>query len=241
MGRIFDIQRGCIDDGPGIRTTVFLKGCPLNCLWCHNPESKSFEIQEYLDKKKCVGRDVTVEEVLALVLADKSYYEASQGGMTVSGGEPMMQPDFTYELLAGAKAQGIHTCMETSGFARQEIVERLLGVTDLFLFDMKAPSSLHRQLTGVENDLILSNFRYLYEKGANLLVRCPIIPTKNDTEEHFAFLRSIKRDYPNILDLQIMPYHNMGNEKARKLGMDVLFDAKNPQQDQIQQWKDRVR
>ncbi|GLC79743.1 glycyl-radical enzyme activating protein [Lacrimispora brassicae] len=241
MGIVFDIQRGCIDDGPGIRTTVFFKGCPLKCIWCHNPESKSSEIQQYIDHTKTVGYICSVKEVMSIVRLDKAYYKASGGGITVSGGEPLMQPDFLYELLSSAKAEDIHTCIETSGYTSEEVLKRILPVTDLFLYDIKATAQMHKELTGVENNVIIKNLQYLYESNGNIILRCPIIPTKNDSKEHFAFLRSLRRKYPNIINIQLMPYHNLGVDKERKLGLEPLLCIDNPSKEQINQWNEMLK
>lgn len=238
---LFDIQRGCIDDGPGIRTTIFMKGCPLNCIWCHNPESKSPVQQQYLDKSKTVGYTSSVTEVMAIVMKDKAFYKASDGGMTISGGEPLMQPDFAYELLHCARENDIHTCMETSGYADESVLERLLPVTNLFLYDIKAPVSTHKELTGVDNKVIMSNLSYLYRSKANLILRCPIVPTQNDTEEHFSYLRLLMKEFPDIIKLQLLPYHNMGVEKGRRLGIKTTVCMDNPGKDQIERWYEKLK
>lgn len=240
MGVIFDIQRFCVDDGPGIRTTVFLKGCPLDCIWCHNPESKSSRPQHYVDGSKLVGFQSSVDEIISIVLRDKAYYEESGGGLTLSGGEPLMQPNFAFELLETAKRVNIHTCVETCGFIDQSVMEKVLPVADLFLFDIKATRTTHKQFTGVENTLILSNLYYLHDRDAKIIMRCPIIPTINDTEEHFKYIASLSKSLPNLLAIEIMPYHNMGVAKAEKLGIKDSFCLENPTQEQIKDWKKKL-
>lgn len=241
MGLIFDIQRGCTDDGPGIRTTVFLKGCPLNCIWCHNPESRSSAIQCYLDHSKSIGYQSSAAEIMNVVRRDLAYYQASGGGITLSGGEPLMQPDFAFELLSIAAGEGIHTCIETSGYTSQAVLASILPVTDLFLYDIKAPAATHKKLTGADNTVILKNLDYLYRKQAAIILRCPMIPTLNDSDEHFAFLRFLKRGYPGILDLQLMPYHNMGIQKSVRLGETPGLCLDNPGKDLIEQWHKKIK
>lgn len=240
MGMIFDIQRFCMDDGPGIRTVVFLKGCPLDCIWCHNPESKSIKPQTYLDGSKTIGYENTVDEIMQVVLRDRDYYENSGGGLTLSGGEPMFQTVFSYEILHAARQSGINTCMETSGYGAQESFQKILPVTDLFLFDLKAPRSTHRKLTGVDNALILSNLAFLHDSGADIILRCPIIPGLNDTEEHFSFIEDILYRYTRILEAQLMPYHNMGIGKAEKLGMTISAPSVNATREQTHMWERRL-
>lgn len=220
-GIIFDIQRFSLHDGPGIRTTVFLKGCPLHCIWCHNPESWDPKPQPMcLEDKygnrvsKISGRRMTVEEVLKEVYADRVYYENSGGGLTVSGGEPMLQYEFLQELLQKSKRQGLHTCIETSGYATQEKFVSILENVDLFLFDIKHMNdSQHQKYTGVSNKIIQDNLKSLYEQGANIVLRCPIIPEINDTDEHIAGIAELTNKYPNVKGMEIIPYHDMGKGK----------------------------
>lgn len=240
MGTIFDIQRFCLDDGPGIRTVVFLKGCPLNCLWCHNPESQRPEIQRYTDNDEIIGRKTDITKVMETVLRDLDYYQQSGGGITLSGGEPLMQPSFCEELLLNAKAHGLHTCIETCGYAKRPAFERVLPHTDLFLYDIKAAPELHRKLTGQDNRLILENLEYLLQNGAAVHMRCPIIPQINDNETHFAYLASILKRFPSIQAVELMPYHNMGVGKSRRLGEKEPFYRDNPLPAQIDKWRDQL-
>ena len=265
-GIVFDIQRFALRDGPGIRTTVFLKGCPLSCLWCHNPESRSFRPQLSFDPEKCtdclecvpacstgaltvfddrlsvrhelcngcgdcvaacpeealavIGMDMTVETVLASVLRDRRYYERSGGGLTVSGGEPLAQPAFATALLRNAKLHGIHTCLDTSGAVHPRRIQDVMPYVDLFLYDYKAsPHDSHRRLTGVSNELILENLEYLYEKGANIILRCPLIPGLNDSSQHLSRIAELSERYPRLAGIEIMAYHDMGRGKSARLGM----------------------
>lgn len=224
-GVIFNIQRFCLHDGPGIRTTVFLKGCPLRCKWCHNPESHRF-LPEYWtkktpfgDKQEQVGQYTTVAEVMETVLKDVSYYKRSGGGLTISGGEPLAQFDFCLALLQEAKQQGLHTCLETCGHTTQENLEAVLAYVDLFLYDYKATDpEKHREFTGKSNDIILDNLDFLTSKDANILLRCPLIPGVNDDNEHLAGIAHLAKRYPTLQGVEIMPYHNMGESKVEALG-----------------------
>ena len=168
-GRIFDIQRYSLHDGTGIRTIVFLKGCYLRCRWCCNPESQSYDIQEMTMNgvKKTVGRDVTVEEVMREVRRDLPYYRRSGGGMTLSGGEALSQPDFAEALLRAASGESIHTAIETAGFADKTVLDRVLPYLDQVLMDIKhINGEKHREFTSRDNGLILDNARYIAERAS---------------------------------------------------------------------------
>lgn len=266
LGLVFDIQRFSLHDGPGIRTTVFLKGCPLNCLWCHNPESKSFKPQVSYDQSKCVncmecvkscssgahknvdgkhqfdfskssqctgscvkacaygalkliGRQMSVDEVLQEVLKDALYYKNSGGGVTISGGEPLLQFDFTLQLLKKLKEHDISTCVETCGQTSKGRLHEIMPYTDLFLYDYKATgNNSHQRFTGVNNTNIISNFNYLYSSGADMILRCPLVPGVNDQPEHLKQIAQLSNDYPRLKAVEIMPYHDLGNDKSRKIG-----------------------
>jgi len=211
-GTIFNIQRFCTHDGPGIRTTVFLKGCPLRCAWCHNPESHREAPEVFSDGEHC-GRRVTAREVLETVLRDREFY-GETGGMTLSGGEPLMQAAFSLELLRLAKEAGLHTAVETSGYC--EDLTPFLPYVDLWLYDIKlTDSAAHRRWTGVGNELILENLQKLPE---NVILRCPIIEGVNLCREHFAALQALGRP------MEFLPYHPLGLEKAKRLGRKQAYD-----------------
>jgi len=242
-GLVFDIQHFSIYDGPGIRTTVFLKGCPLRCIWCHNPESWQKEPQRSLkDPLKLIGRKMTPEEIMVEVEKDNDYYLNSGGGITLSGGEPMLQFEFTLELLKLAKEKGIHTCLETSGYSPKENFEEIYPWVDLFLFDYKATGKeRHMKFVGVENELILSNLEYLNVKGAHLILRCPLIPTINDQEEHFKALAALSNQYSGVEGVEILPYHDFGKGKWEEVGLQYALDKITTVDSFIKEkWKQRL-
>ncbi len=227
---VFDIEKFAVHDGPGIRTVVFLKGCPLRCIWCHNPESQSFEQEQMAsaDGKsppETVGRPMTVEEVMGQVRKDKAFYDNSGGGLTVSGGEPLAHSEFTRELLAAAKAEGIHTAVETSGFAPRERIEALLPLVDLWLWDVKAHPCLHEKLVGCPAEPILDNLAFIAANGAKIILRCPLVPGLNDSDEALAHLAHLAETTPGVLRIDIEPYHPMGEDKNRRLGRTGYFTA----------------
>lgn len=276
-GLVFSIQPFSIHDGKGIRTSVFLKGCPLRCLWCHNPEGlKPCVDLEYFENKcvhcgrcnhayqkltslsneqkikatkKCpyhalhiVGKWMSVQEVLDEVLIDSIFYEESGGGLTLSGGEPMLQADFAYDLLKEAKKQGLQTTLETSGYAPIQEYQKILPYIDCFYWDYKeSDSKKHKQFTGVGNQQILSNFEYIYEQGASIVLRCPIIPTINDTEEHFKGIANMIKKHPNLDGWELMPYHRFGLSKEKRLGMEIKDGFVVPTKEQVQLWNKQIQ
>lgn len=290
-GMLFDIQRFSINDGPGIRTNLFFKGCPLRCKWCHNPESYlvgkqlSFissacvgcmacvkacpnganqvqlaEGKQYLsvDYKLCnacgkcidvccynarsiIGREYTAQELLGEVLIDKEYYkigekEGQGGGITLTGGEPMLQFDFIDHFLNSV--EDIHVCMETSGYAPTWQYEKLLGKVDLFLFDYKVSNpSKHKELCGVDNRLILKNLEYLCEQNVDIILRIPLIPGTNDDEEHLRETARIIKKHSNIRHGEIMAYHNLGVSKADNIGLcNKVLEQENATKEQKELW-----
>lgn len=264
-GTITDIHRTSVVDGPGLRTTVFLKGCPLRCLWCHNPETQWRRIELALDPYKCsgccdcasacpesaiaitnekarvsrplctdcgkcvsicpsgalflYGREITDDAVIGEILKDRAYYDASDGGVTLSGGEPMAQPEFALSVLRKCRQHGIHTALDTTGFMPQSLCERTLEVTNLYLFDYKATGEeLHMKLTGVPLRPILGTLEFLISNGADVILRCPIIPGVNDQEEHLMAIAGAEQLHPSLLGIDILTWHTMGNSKYSKLG-----------------------
>ncbi|MBN2639520.1 MAG: glycyl-radical enzyme activating protein [Bacteroidales bacterium] len=264
---IFDIQRSSLYDGPGIRTTVFLKGCPLNCLWCHNPEATdgnrqlSFHIEKCTFCGKCedvcvnrvhqltdgihaidfsqcllcgkcvnacpssalkiVGKWMTVDEVMQEVLADYDFYLNSGGGITISGGEPLWNLPFTLELLKRCKLVGVNTCVETSGFVSSLRFIEMLPYIDVLLFDYKMTGSAeYLKYTGVSNEVILNNLEIAHSQEVSIILRCPVIPGINDTDQHFEGILAIDRKFPNLKGIELLPYHRMGNSKRLGIGIE---------------------
>lgn len=231
-GRIFDIQRFSTHDGPGIRTIVFLKGCALRCRWCCNPESQSYEIETMMQngKPKVMGRDVTVEEVLKEVLGDRPYYNRSGGGVTLSGGESLLQPDFAVALLKACKENGINTAIETTGFASADVIKRFLPYLDTVLMDIKhINSDKHKEFTTQHNEKILENARLIAGSANKLIIRVPVIPTFNDTVAEIAEIAAFAADLPNVNEIHLLPYHSMGRDKYTGLGREYgMGDIKSP-------------
>lgn len=219
-GIVFDLQRGALHDGPGIRTTVFLKGCPLRCAWCHNPESQAFAPQTGRSGK-VYGRRMTVAEVMAVVRRDRAFYASSGGGLTLSGGEPTAQFDFCRGLLVAARAEGIGTCLDTCGQTPWEKLSELAPWVDVFLFDYKATGAeTHRRLTGVDGGLIQGNLERLLARGARVVLRCPLVPGANAGPEHEAAIDDWARRFPG-LEVERLSYHSWGEAKYRDLGMEA--------------------
>jgi|InofroStandDraft_1065614.scaffolds.fasta_scaffold01806_3 pyruvate formate lyase activating enzyme len=252
-GRIFDIQKFSIHDGDGIRTIVFLKGCVLRCRWCCNPESQEYAIQtmKVSGEPKIIGRDVTVDEVMEIVEQDRPYYYRSGGGLTLSGGESLCQPEFARDLLRGAKERGINTAMESMACAKYEVIESILPYLDHYLLDIKHMNpAKHKEFTGKSNELMLENAKKIACSGqVRLSIRIPVIPTFNDSEEE---IRAIAR-YAKELDeeargigghragtscsgmekyetgsygiekIHLLPYHRLGQDKYDGLDRKYLM------------------
>jgi len=281
---VFNIQRFSVNDGPGIRTTVFLKGCMLRCIWCHNPESHSPRPQLMLYADRCIGcgkclevcpdglhsfaadgthqirreacsacgrcaeacvgaleiagREMSIDEILTEVKKDSAFYAHSGGGMTVSGGEPLMQPEFTLALLKAAKESGLHTCIETCGFASEEAVLALTPYVDLFLWDVKeTDSARHKEFTGVPNERILSNLRALNAAGASVVLRCPIIPGCNDRKEHLHAIAALAEELSGVQRVDVEPYHPLGKAKSESLGSTyALNELGFPPEEDVRAW-----
>ena len=230
-GRIFDIQRYSIHDGPGIRTIIFLKGCYLRCKWCCNPESQEYGIQTMTlaGKTKTVGRDVTVAEVMDEVVKDDRYYRRSGGGITLSGGECMAQPEFAEALLRAAHEYGYSTAIETTAFAKREVVERLLPHVDHFLMDIKhMDSKKHEAFTSRPNEQILENAKYIAENARHLIIRVPTVPTFNDTVEEISAIARFADSLPGVTELHLLPYHRLGQDKYAGIGREYSLDGITP-------------
>lgn len=295
-GMIMDILRGSIHDGPGIRTTVFLKGCPLHCLWCHNPEGMKGQPQLRFDGKKCiqcgkckeacpqgvhewdscghhhisfsrclacgkcakvcpenalsvVGHEMTSKEVLELVKKDMAFYQKTGGGITLSGGEPLIQPEFSIELLSECQKLGIHRAVETAGNVPWETIEATIGLVDLYLFDYKASTEeMQQKYTGGSRELIMANLErlsaVLMKTGeGEIWLRCPIIPGVNDSEEHFKSIRAVKENCLGVEKIEIMPYHELGIYKWEQIGLTYdpeIAGKKAPSKKEAEDWKNLV-
>lgn len=232
-GRIFDIQKYSVHDGPGIRTIVFLKGCPLRCKWCCNPESQSGKVQTMTvaGQPKVMGQDVTVEEVMAEVLKDSAHFRRSGGGLTLSGGECLLQPEFASALLQAAKANGITTAIETTGFASFDMIEdKILPFLDTVLMDIKHINpAKHKLFTGQSNEKILENAKKIAKiKGEHLIIRTPVVPTFNDTPEEILAISQFARSLPGVKQHHLLPYHRLGSDKYEGLGRDYLMSHIEP-------------
>lgn len=232
QGRIFDIQRYSIHDGPGIRTIVFLKGCPLRCRWCANPESQEYKIQTMMvqGSPKTIGRDVTVEEVMKIVEKDRPYYNRSGGGMTLSGGESLMQPEFARNLLRAAKESGINTAMESTAHADYGIIESFLPYLDTYLLDIKhMDPEKHEKFTGRSNILILENVKKIVESGmVDVVARVPVIPGFNDTKGEIEAISKFTASLKHVKKLHLLPYHRLGQDKYEGLGRPYLMGNVTP-------------
>lgn len=231
-GRIFDIQRYSIHDGPGIRTIVFLKGCFLRCRWCCNPESQSYDIETVkIDgKPKVYGRDVTVGEVMDEVVKDASYYRHSGGGLTLSGGECLGQPEFAAALLEAAHAEGFNTAIESTACAPFEVIEQLLPHLDYYLMDIKhTDSEKHKEFTGRPNELILANAKRLASRlGSRLVIRVPVVPTFNATEPEILSIARFAEALPGVERIHLLPYHRLGMDKYARLGREYTLSGITP-------------
>lgn len=221
IGRIFNIQRFSIHDGPGIRTIVFFKGCPMRCAWCCNPESQRYEIETLVEngKEKTVGRDVSVSDIMPEILSDVAYYRRSGGGVTLSGGEVLCQADFARELLKECKNNGLHTAIESAASLPFSEIEKLLPYLDLYLMDIKhIDSKKHKDFTGKGNELILENAKKISESGVELIVRTPVIPSFNDTKEEILAISKFASSLNGVREHHLLPYHRLGSDKYAGLG-----------------------
>lgn len=228
-GRIFDIQRFSIHDGNGIRTIVFLKGCVLRCRWCCNPESQEYAIQTMMvqGKPKIIGQDVTVGEVLDIVERDRPYYRRSGGGLTLSGGESLCQPEFARALLKGASEIGLTTALESMGCAKYEVIDSILPYLDTYLLDIKHMNGAkHKEFTGRSNELMLENARRIAASGqTELVIRVPVIPTFNDTSEEIRDIARFADSLPGVARIHLLPYHRLGQDKYDGLNRPYLMDG----------------
>lgn len=248
-GIIYDIKHYAIHDGPGIRQTIFLKGCSLACWWCHNPEAispKPFSFMKLIntgnkcyEKKETVGESYTLEELMEEINKDRLFYEESGGGVTISGGEPFVQYNFLLEILQLIKQNGIHTCVDTSGHVVKERMQNVAEFTDLFLYDLKhIDNEMHKKYSGVGNELILENLKMLDEMDKKIWIRYPMIPGMNDSEENqlkmLDFLSKLKNHHP----VSILPYHKIGSNKYQRFGIEYKMDGiEEPDRERVEEVK----
>ena len=286
QGTVFHIQRFSLHDGPGVRTVVFLKGCPLRCLWCHNPEGMRAHPQLLYAPEKCIGcglcapqcpnglhavdslhtfsregcahcglcadacvsgalqmagTKMTVTEALAPVLADRRYYK-TDGGVTLSGGEPLLQWEFALSPLTACRWEGIGTCMETSGHAPSDRFAAVAAQLDTLYLDYKATGEeTHRRLTGVGQALILQNLETAQRMGIPTVLRCPIIPDYNDTEAHFAAIARIAESHSAVYEVHLQPYHRIGLGKSTQLGDSTPFETRVPEAEEMRRHAETVQ
>lgn len=245
-GLIFNLKKYAVHDGPGIRTTVFMQGCPLNCWWCHNPESrKKMRSGPVLENEyNCLrpyyrkipyqkALKVTVDEIMQELRKDLIFYEESGGGVTFSGGEPLMQPGFLQQLLWVCKTENIHTVVDTSGYAEWPLYEKILPAVDLFLFDLKIlDSKQHKRYIGVPNKLIIENLQKLLKAHKEVYIRIPLIPGITDTPGNLLQIADFLKNLGNIQRIDLLPYNPMGEEKYNKLNRNLKLSNMKHQSDQ---------
>ena len=251
-GIIFNIQRFTINDGPGIRTTVFFKGCHLRCWWCHNPEShkilpekiegcnirRGFNQSFSMDEDE-IGKEISVEQLMNEIVKDKIFFEESDGGVTFSGGEPLMQPEFLTELLKECNSTGIHSAVDTSGYADTEIINQVAPYSDLFLFDLKLMNDDdHQKYTGVSNQAILRNLSELDQMGKKIIARIPIVPGVTDSDDNLYAIRGFISYLNNLIEVNLLPYHRAGEGKYKKYGKDnKMTDTQSPDLNRLEEVK----
>lgn len=288
-GNIFDLQKFALHDGPGIRTTVFLKGCELRCKWCCNPESQLTKPQLSFDVKKCThcmecipackvgvfqknegklqvqfelctacgdcieectpdalkiyGWQSDAQSIVEEVKKDKSYFDNSDGGITLSGGDAIFQPEFALEILKLSRQNGIHTCLETSGYCKPEILTELARLTDLFLFDFKHFNDIeHKKYASVSNQTLLANLDYLSSQNKAIILRCPIIPGVNNNMQHFKAIAQLGNKYASIKSVEIMAFHDWGFHKYEQLGRNCpAIDSSTVDDETAQSWVKAIR
>jgi len=246
-GIIFDIKRYAIHDGPGIRTTVFLKGCAASCWWCHNPESQSGDIEEVrrynrfddvnFEETEILGIRMSVEDVIAEIKKDLVFFDESGGGVTFSGGEPLFQAEFLRELLITSQNAGIHTTLDTTGYAPTDIFNSIIKPVDLFLYDIKfINDQLHQKYAGVSNSIILDNLHTLIKIKKPVRLRLPLIPEITDHEKNIAEIANyIVNLNHGGLDIDILPYHKIARHKYEKLEKEYLMGNTTPPSDKKMQ------
>ena len=244
-GLIFDIKHYAIHDGPGIRQTVFFKGCPLSCWWCHNPESQSGKVEYYtkeksLDgkifkKKTSVGYTIDASELFNIIKGDTIFFDESGGGVTFSGGEPLMQPDFLMEVAKNCKDAHIHTTLDTCGYTNQETLLRTLPFIDLILFDLKIiDDEMHKKYTGVSNKLILENLKLLADSKYPVRLRFPVIPGITNTTKNMEEVKAYLKSLNHINQVDVLPYHDISRGKYARFNKEnKMDDIKLPDEEEL--------
>ncbi len=274
-GRIFNIEKYAIHDGPGIRTTVFFKGCPLRCWWCHNPEGQNQKLELTYRENRCIGcgecaenctrralsllsqhvvlnrescnmcgvcaqicpsealsvigKEMSVEETVREIERDRVFYDESEGGVTFSGGEPLLQPNFLEKMLDECGEKRIHTTLDTSGYASPEVINRIRSKVDLFLYDIKImDNAKHRKYTGVSNKLILQNLERLAKNGSNIMISLPIVMGINDDDENIFRTCEFISSLPGVEHVSLLPYHKTGVDKYKNLGRSYRLNSIQP-------------
>ncbi|WP_288478811.1 glycyl-radical enzyme activating protein [uncultured Clostridium sp.] len=289
-GRVFNIQKFSVNDGPGIRTIVFLKGCPLRCKWCSNPESQNKKFQLMYNNQNCIecykcvqtcgkyaieknnsgkklkinrnicddcgkcvekcysealvmsGKNMTVEEVIKEVKKDSAQFRRSKGGLTISGGEPLMQEEFTKQLLIEAKRNGINTAIETTGYGNEKFIEEITPLIDVILLDIKnLNSEKHKEFTGVDNKIILENTKRISELAKELIIRVPVIQGFNADKKSIREIAKFVGSLETIDEIHLLPYHKMGVNKYECLGRDYeLLDLEKPSEKLMDDLREEV-
>ena len=281
-GLVFDIQRFSLHNGPGIRTTIFLKGCPLACQWCHNPESQSYKPEImfwenrclacgacvdacpedaiqfvngfpktdfskctycaacvdvcYANAREMVGKEMTPSQVLEEIKRDLAFYDESGGGVSFSGGEPLGQPEFLLSILRACRAEDIHTVVDTSGFARWSVFERIAPYVNLFLYDFKSfDAEIHRNYTGVSNELILENLTKLSELNSRIILRMPIIPGINDSVHNLSAAAEFIAGLPQVEEIDLLAYHQIATDKYKRINRPYLLDLEKPSPERMEE------
>jgi pyruvate formate lyase activating enzyme len=283
-GTIFDIKKYAIHDGPGIRTTIFFKGCPLRCWWCHNSEGLKLEPEITFKENRCIkgcsecievcqrgalsrsgqgvviqrdkcnlcgeciqacpsealqiiGRKMTVAEVMKEIEKEMVFYDESGGGVTFSGGEPLMQPEFLEAILKECKEKNINTALDTSGYASSEVMDKISDKVDLFLYDLKLmDEEKHKKYTGVSNKLILENLRKLAARGSKVAIRIPLIPGINDDEDNINRTAELIHSLEIIKNISLLPYHKAGREKYKRLNLlDKMSKTQAPSAERVKE------
>lgn len=233
LGRVFSIEEFSIYDGPGIRTTVFLKGCPLNCEWCHNPEGRIYEKQEITDPRtgkflRISGVDYTAKELATKLLKNAYILEMNGGGITFSGGEPLFQHEFLSDVLTLLR-WNVHVALQTSGYASKEVFTKIINLVDLVLFDLKIMDyTLAKEFQGANNDVILGNLEILKASKIPFIARLPLIPGLTDTKENTLVVAELLKDAPNLIMIELLPYNKLAGAKHRMIGQkyEPRFDDK---------------